>query len=233
MKSNREQVTRTPPALRGKFSAAFSQFEAKSARARSSSPQTAKQKAAKDQYTPSHKNLKQSVPQVEKVVMSEQVRTVSSQPKSRPPLTREDMVTRPDEKEEDKSRKHVEKSRSLEVAVPRASPSGSKVLERMAKFGKSVDSTRSSSPGHSRDKPDRMTVTTKNSATDKFERFTHSAKEDMTSSRQSTNQPQFDVDIQLRNAARKSAPDVTEERYTLWDTQIPVSNNKEKVIPLN
>lgn len=117
----------------------------------------------------------------------------------------------------------------MEVAIPnRASPSGSKVLERMAKFGQSADAG-SVPSGGTKSRPEQATITTRNRATDKFERFTHSAKEEATMNEMAESQPQFDIDIQVRHEDASMAAGAPEDRLTLWDTQIPVRDDTEKV----
>lgn len=142
--------------------------------------------------------------------------------------------------------KTVEKTKSFDTAVPsRASPSGSKVLERMAKFGESVDQpTQTKEP---RPEKTHQTVTTKKSASERFERFTH-----ITTQTEFTNEenskPHFDVDIHIgkeephttqphkeTKASPKSPKSSSinvqqkEEYLNVWDTEIPVRDATEKV----
>lgn len=132
-------------------------------------------------------------------------------------------------------RRSVERSKTFDTGVPsRASP---RVLERMAKFGQSTENPKS-----------HQTVTTKNAETDRFERHTHQTTED---------QPTFDIDIQIRRepgpdaggAVNKTAaitvgrdqvqvgeidralPKSKEESMNIWDTEIPVTDGREKVSP--
>lgn len=216
--SSRDRPIHTPPALRGKFSAAFSQFEAQSARARSCSPSTQSSKELRRAATEVREPVKHATVEAVHTKPTESKPRSSSEAKTRSALVREDGVSKPsststtNEKSEERltPRKHVEKTHSLEVAVP-GKATGSKVLERMAKFGQSVD-VGSSALSPAREPRDQTTVTTRNQTTDKFERFTHSVKHEAASNNRSGAQPHFDVDIQTRKEDGKPAAAAHDEK---------------------
>lgn len=280
-----EKKTHTPAALKGKFSAVFSRFESPSDKRTSAARQSSqplKEPSAvvrkhSVETTTSEDSERSSgyksqladrlVEQKEEIVQPSAVKTVRSTPsvvkavseetQTKPSLTRHDAVEKPSEETplESKPKRSVDKARSMDTAVPRGSPTGSKVLERLAKFGHTVDVAPQNEPCE--EKP-QQTVTTKNSSTDKFERFTHSTVQyvEDTGASYDQSKPHFDIDIQIRpeihdipknreeprqrqsgedtsstktSPRHKSGTHQSEEMLNVWDTQIPVKDTTEKV----
>ena len=166
----------------------------------------------------------------------------NNRPRSRydPEPEKQEITPKPEEGSESprqsRAQRHrVEKNKNFNMGIPGKKPSSSDILDRMAKFGESVDTPPKS----------HQTVTTKNPDTEKFERHTHRA-----------DQPAFDVDIQIRRepgsgsegpAGNKTAairvsrdqvvveeidrsqPERRDEYMNVWDTEIPVNDRREKV----
>ena len=261
-KAMREKKTPTPKGLTGKFSSVFSRFESSddlNKGRKSASPVTTRSKST---GPPARRGSERSIDtagsadaEMQKPAKTRgtETRSQSEEKTSKSSsLKRTDAVDKPAKTE---SRgKRVERSKTFDTGIPSRSPSGNKVIERMAKFGQSVDI-----PSNSQ-----QTITTKNNDTERFERRTVDSKRQ---SKSSKSQPHFDVDIhisrepledsdqsqrdrqgtktaaitvgrdkvkvkKLDKKAKSSSggSDNREEYLNVWDTEVPVRDGKSKVI---
>lgn len=262
-KSLRERRTPTPTGLTGKFSSVFSKFESDNDKGRgrkSASPLTTRSKSL---GPPLRRNSEKST-EAPSAVADEVIKPTSANKSesSVKPASREERKAKAPALERTKAveqsvaaepkAKKVERSKTFDTGVPSRAPTGSKVLDRMAKFGQSMDIPSKS----------QQTVTTRNVDTERFERHTIGDKK----ARSSPNEPQprFDVDIHIsrepldngssrghqghrgtKTAAitvgrdrvnveqlerRKSPTEERREEYlNVWDTEVPVTDGNKKV----
>ena len=238
-KAMREKKTLAPPGLSGKFSSVFSRFETDDG-SRAKRPQRQDIRRSKSTGPPARRNRDRSVESPE-TVQPTRVNTESSQPRRSQVLTRSKSQSRegeksrlPERRESVEERrpepraKRIERSKTFDTGIPNRSPSGRKVIERMAKFGDASDARRSH----------QETVTTRNSGNERY---------DMTADglRPKSSQPHFDVDIQIRrepdesdyhkrrsarrDKVRAASEERREEYLNVWDTEVPVRDEKRKV----
>ncbi|XP_067932190.1 microtubule-associated protein futsch-like isoform X3 [Watersipora subatra] len=239
-KAMREKKTLAPPGLSGKFSSVFSRFETDDG-SRAKRPQRQDIRRSKSTGPPARRNRDRSVESPE-TVQPTRVNTESSQPRRSQVLTRSKSQSRegeksrlPERRESVEERrpepraKRIERSKTFDTGIPNRSPSGRKVIERMAKFGDASDARKSH----------QETVTTRNSGNERY---------DMTADglRPKSSQPHFDVDIQIRrepdesdyhkrrsarrDKVRAASEERREEYLNVWDTEVPVRDEKRKVI---
>lgn len=240
-KAMREKRTPTPTGLTGKFSAAFSRFEPSDDKSRTRKSATVAPLASSSRVTVDTKAkspptisivdrveterpiLQDDVIEATKVKQVESVPAVQVQRASS--LTRTDDVE--DISSKDTKSKKLERSKTFDTGIPnRQTPSGSKVLERMAKFGQPTGSASSN----------QQTVTTKNRDTERFERHTHSSVASKPQIHSSSGaQPHFDVDIHISREPLDGAND-SDATYTYQGTRtaaITVGRDQVKVEQLD
>lgn len=236
-KAKKEKKTAPPVGLDGKFSNAFSKFESsedKKRGAKSACPLKTKAKEPE-----ASKPVSKPTATVEPEIKSEHAKKIHAE--------RRAMRSPPKEETQPQSpkptAKRIERSKTFDTGIPGRSPSGSKVLERMAKFGKSIDTPSTAD----------RTVTTKNKETERFERH-----------RVTESSPHLDVDIQIKRQPLEGQENVknsgsrgnktaaitvghnkvkvaqldkrrpvveekVEEYLNVWDTQVPVTDRNKKV----